>query len=245
MFPYISITVPSYSVMAFLGAFFTMIFFYCRSKAFGIEFDDFIKLFVACIVGCILGAKLLFLITMVPQLTINLQVWQIPFLYVSSGYVFYGGLFGTIACYKYINNRMGKYTWENARNFLAPALPLFHAFGRIGCFLAGCCYGVPLNSPIMLAGIELTRIPVQLMESGFEFFLFFFLLICSKRYKKQNLMEIYLVMYAIFRFIIEFFRGDIDRGYWIFLYTSQWISLGIVCYYIYHHIKNKMLKTKA
>ena len=61
MFPYISITVPSYSVMAFLGAFFTMIFFYCRSKAFGIEFDDFIKLFVACIVGCILGAKLLFL----------------------------------------------------------------------------------------------------------------------------------------------------------------------------------------
>ena len=121
---------------------------------------------------------------------------------------------------------------------VVPAFPLFHGFGRIGCFMAGCCYGVKLATPAELFGIfTLDRLPVQLIEAGFEFLLFAVLLFCEKKQAKTDTLQIYLITYAIFRFCIEFFRGDAIRGIFLGFSTAQWVSLAIITCYVYRHFK--------
>lgn len=125
---------------------------------------------------------------------------------------------------------------------LIPGILLAHAFGRIGCWCAGCCYGkeptvewlkwLAVNYPTDF-GTKLVY-PTQLMESGFLFicfFLFAFLM-------KKNQTERYFITYGVFRFGLEFFRGD-DRGASPFgpLSPSQFMSIimvtcGIICFII-------------
>ena len=105
-----------------------------------------------------------------------------------------------------------------------------HAFGRIGCFLAGCCYGQVTDSCI---GVEFPnigkRIPTQLFESGFLFLLSAALFVLIFVVKFKYTMHVYLASYSIFRFIIEFFRGDEARGGTVLgLYPSQ-----LVCIFIW------------
>ena len=108
-------------------------------------------------------------------------------------------------------------------------VPLFHGFARIGCYFGRCCYGIEMSGAAFSHFFE-HRLPVQLMEAGFNFLLFVALLLLYF-YKKQSrgkLVRGYLLSYAIFRFIIEFFRGDALRGGFGPLSFSQWVSLGIL-----------------
>ena len=234
MFPYIYITLPSYTVMAFLGGFASLLFLYFRIPRYGIVFNDFLRLFLVAVVGCLVGAKVLFFLTMLPYAPHGISPLELLILLIASGYVFYGGLFGALAAIKLTFRRVisGNYSWEILRNFIAPALPLFHGFGRIGCFMAGCCYGIPLESPWSIGHITLERMPTQLIESAYEFILFVVLVYIGYRWKQVNLLKVYLISYAIFRFFIEFVRADPDRGGWSLFSTSQWISIFILLYYI-------------
>ena len=123
-----------------------------------------------------------------------------------------------------------------------PAMPLFHAFGRIGCFLAGCCYGKKLSTPIVIGTIEFARIPVQIIESMAEFILFIVLFILSKKNRDIDLLRIYLVIYAVIRFADEFLRGDKIRGIYGGVSTAQWISLIILFVYGFEYIKGRYSK---
>ena len=100
------------------------------------------------------------------------------------------------------------------------------------CFLAGCCYGKKLNKIFSVLNVEIDTFPVQLIEALLE--LFIFLILCvAENYKKDiNLLEIYLLLYAIVRFTLEFFRGDDIRGMFYGLSTSQWISMVIILFYL-------------
>jgi len=103
-------------------------------------------------------------------------------------------------------------------NILALPFCIAHFFGRLGCFMAGCCFGSPTKS---FMGVtfpieslphnhyhELTKIhPTQLYESAFVLCLFIFF----TKFKPKNQFYIYILTYSIFRFIIEFIRAD-DRG---------------------------------
>lgn len=111
-------------------------------------------------------------------------------------------------------------------SMLVPGLVLGHAFGRIGCFCAGCCFGARTDGPFGIsfpAGSEAAKLypgglngtslpvyPTQLFEAGFELVLAIVLFVFYKKLKKHN-VEIYLIAYGIFRFLMEFLRGD-DRG---------------------------------
>lgn len=110
-------------------------------------------------------------------------------------------------------------------DFVVPGFALFHAFGRIGCFMSGCCYGLRLQKQFAFLGIHLNYFPLQLVESIFEFIMFFVL---SKRVREGKILNRYLISYSIFRFINEFFRGDAVRGVWFGISTSQIISLLII-----------------
>ena len=123
---------------------------------------------------------------------------------------------------------------------IAPAVPLFHAFGRIGCFMSGCCYGLELKNPWVLFDVLIfSRIPTQLIEALFEFILFIVLIVWQKKNKMQNYLKFYMIIYAIFRFLIEFFRGDDVRGFFLGISTSQIISLSVLLFYLVIKIKNK------
>lgn len=127
---------------------------------------------------------------------------------------------------------------------IIPGLVLAHAFGRMGCFLGGCCFGNVTESPLGVVfptgspaaeayPNTLTQVgsfpvlPTQLFEVVFELLLFAVMIIFRKRLQDKNL-AIYLVFYGIFRFILEFWRGD-DRGATgFFLSPSQLMSVFLV-----------------
>ena len=155
--------------------------------------------------------------------------------------VLYGGLFGVIFTLMFLTRNdadMRKKVFEIS----VPAMPLFHAFGRIGCFLAGCCYGKKLSTPIVIGTIEFARIPVQIIESMAEFILFIVLFILSKKNRDIDLLRIYLVIYAVIRFADEFLRGDKIRGIYGGVSTAQWISLIILFVYGFEYIKGRYSK---
>ena len=119
-------------------------------------------------------------------------------------------------------------------NIVVTGVVLAHAFGRIGCFLAGCCYGTetsawygiifPAGSPASFHyhdGLESVKvIPTQLIEAIFLFGLFGVL-----AYLKKNQLAIYFLSYGIFRFLIEFIRDDARGTFIPGLSPSQFLSL--------------------
>ncbi len=240
MLPYIHIILPSYAVMAFIGAFSILMFLYFRFEKYGLLFNQFIRLFVICSLTCFLGSKLLFFTVALLSAESTLNLSEILLLFLGSGYVFYGGLMGTLIGIWIFAKRESNVNIHSLYQMTAPALPLFHGFGRIGCFMAGCCYGIPLNKPFILFGIiEFSTFPTQLLEALFEFSMFLLLCIVDKFKKGANLLILYLSVYAIFRFCIEFYRADTDRGMWLWFSTSQWISILIILYFIMRWLKNK------
>lgn len=148
------------------------------------------------------------------------------------GMVFYGGFIGaSVVIYTYTKHKKSSPKYIISDTF-AVCVPLFHTFGRIGCFLGGCCYGiesrfgfVAKNSIIEeLNGIR--RFPTPLLESFFNLILFLLLFFLLKKDKLSGkLFYLYLVIYPIGRFLIEFLRGDTIRGFILGLSTSQWISI--------------------
>lgn len=229
MMPYLYIVLPSYGVMAFLGFLAAVILLFFRLDKYEISFRKFIKLLLICATGCFIGSKMLYAVTRIPELVSDFSFMKLIMLVPSSGYVFYGGLFGVIFGIVFYS-RKDKVLRKKLFDFAVPAFPLFHAFGRIGCMLAGCCYGIQLKNPIGIEGvIYFYRLPVPLIESVFEFVLFGVLLFIQHKAKEMDILKIYLISYSLFRFGNEFFRGDDIRGIWFGLSTSQWISIIIVC----------------
>ena len=146
-----------------------------------------------------------------------------------SGIVFYGGMLFFLLSVKLSISRFVLFKRASSWGLAALLVPLFHGFARIGCYFGRCCYGIEMGGAAFSHFFE-HRLPVQLMEAGFNFLLFVALLLLYF-YKKQSrgkLVRGYLLSYAIFRFIIEFFRGDAVRGGFGPLSFSQWVSLGIL-----------------
>ena len=149
--------------------------------------------------------------------------------WLGGGFVFYGGLlFGIIYVlfYSYILKKIE----TKSLVCLIPGICISHAIGRVGCFLAGCCYG---NATDVSWGIILhneRRHPVQLYEVIFLIFIFFIIIkLINRRINSKYIIYFYLISYSLIRFGLEFFRGDLIRGFGPFhLSSSQWISILIM-----------------
>ena len=180
-----------------------------------------------------LGARILFIITRLDYFMRNpidiFKVWE-------GGLVFFGGLISATAYGVWYVNKHKLSAWKMV-DIIMPGVVTGHAFGRIGCLGAGCCYGRPtgapwgvrLNSELVDAqfrGIPLH--PTQLYESVSLFILLAGLLYIFKRKKFDGEVGlIYFMVYPIIRSIVEIFRGDSIRGFIIedVLSTSQFISI--------------------
>jgi phosphatidylglycerol:prolipoprotein diacylglycerol transferase len=229
-----SFVIPSYGV-ALACAFLASIWLLRRrAPSFGVAPDAAADVGIWLLLSGLLGAKLLLLVVEGPR---YLRSWTDFVEFLRSGGVFYGGLIGAVAALVVLlrKRRIGFWTFVD---MAAPAVALGHAIGRIGCFLAGCCWGrecslpwavtftdpaaernvgVPLNVPLH---------PTQLYESAGLLVLCGLLLAVGRRLRPGQTFALYLGGYALLRFTIEFFRGD-PRGS-VFggaLSTSQLIAL--------------------
>jgi phosphatidylglycerol:prolipoprotein diacylglycerol transferase len=150
--------------------------------------------------------------------------------FFSVGFVFYGALIGLSAGIFLESKRRGKPVLIYTDAFFR-LLPLGQAIGRIGCYFNGCCYGAESNSwiaiPYIIGDIHVTVIPTQFIEAAFCLILAVAFLFWQTE-KQGRYTFIYLSAYAVFRFVLEFFRGDEIRGLWFGLSTSQWISISMM-----------------
>ena len=161
----------------------------------------------------------------------------------SFGLTFYGGLIGGVGTYflfyfLYTRKRAPEVLKEAF--IIAPAvITLAHAFGRIGCFLDGCCYGIETDNWIGVKFPDLPNkvIPTQLIESVFLFILAAIFITLAFKKKFIYSMPLYMLSYSIFRFVIEFYRGDYRGKILLGLSPSQYICIllfigSFVCYFL-------------
>lgn len=146
--------------------------------------------------------------------------------WLGGGFVFYGGLvFGLV--FTLFFSLITSQSLKKFNIFLAP-LALGHGIGRFGCLMAGCCYGHATEFPLAVHLWGERRHPTQIYEGVFLFVLAY---IFSRKKMLQNghAVWFYLLWYGVFRFLIEFLRGDALRGvYALGLSTSQYTGLGMV-----------------
>lgn len=208
-----------YSILGVAGLIAALLLCIKRRKKFGLEKDDVINLAAYAIVGIVVGSKLLALVCMIPQF---IEYWELIrwderllAALMQSGFVYYGGFAGVVAAF-YIYCRQFKLRFVKVMELAAPAVPLFHFFGRLGCYTAGCCGGIG-------------GFPLQLVEAGGNLLLFALLMyIQNSRPGFTKTFPLYMSVYGVMRFVLEFFRGDPERGFVGPLSVSQWLSVIVV-----------------
>ena len=225
------ITIYGYGLMIAIGIIAAYILTEQLAKKSGLDPDPIFTILIIS-VGCgFVGAKLLYYITILDEIIANPKL----LLNIADGFVVYGGIIaGIIPVVFYCKKK--RLSFLSYFDCAAPSIALAQGIGRIGCFLSGCCYGVEMDSPISItftnsacAPNNVPLFPSQLVSSAFNFVHFIVLFILFKKNKQPGKVgACYLIFYSIGRFIIEFFRGDLERGAVGALSTSQFIFLFVL-----------------
>jgi phosphatidylglycerol:prolipoprotein diacylglycerol transferase len=194
---------------------------------------------IYCALAAIAGAKVMMILVDLPYYT---QHWGEVFSLATleAGGVFYGGLLAALAVAAWYVHRTHLPAWRTADVF-APGIALGHGIGRLGCFSAGCCWGVGTHVPWavtftnpvanQLVGVPLNQPlhPTQLYESFAEFVIFAILYWrIRKPHATGSIISLYLMLYSTARFIVEFFRVHEQGNLWGGPFdTSQWLSIAL------------------
>lgn len=224
------LTIATYGLFVSLGVIAGYLFSLKESSRYSIPGDKISDLLFISLASGFITARIFYIL-------INWDYFiqePVALIFSRSGFVFYGGLIGGgLAGWIFIQRN--KLPGLVILDLIAPAVALGHSLGRLGCFSYGCCYGKPTSSFIGMvfplgspAGIGCPVIPTQLISSFFLLVIFSLLLFVRDRRKfKGQVFFSYLFLYGLFRFIVEFYRGD-PRGYWGIFSVSQWISLFLI-----------------
>lgn len=253
--PYFTILnreIPIYGICFYTGILIAAFVALCICVRKEIAWYDIAYSGVFVMIGAVLGAKLLFLAVSFRQIIAE----HIPFIAVlKGGFVFYGGLLGGMIGL-FIYAKQFRMRIKNLCEIYATVLPLGHAFGRLGCFFAGCCYGIPYNGILNCTyhismgntPVHTPLLPIQLIEAvGLTVIFALLLTVYFKTEERCGITTVlYCVLYPLLRFTLEFFRGDTERGKYLWFSTSQWVSLiilfGVILYLTY---KIQMHKKKS
>lgn len=221
-------TVYGYGLMIAIGILAAYVTAEYRAKKHGLDPDKIFYLVIWAVVGGFAGAKVLYFLTRLKDIMENPRV----LLDLADGFVVYGGIIGGIfSAMAYC--KIKKLPFLKYFDLVMPSVALAQGFGRIGCFLAGCCYGRETDSALGIVfhnssyspnGVKL--LPTQLISSGLDFLLCAVLILLDRKKKGDGqIAGAYLVLYSIGRFILEFYRGDLIRGNVGALTTSQFIAI--------------------
>lgn len=227
------IRLPMYTLMIGVGGIaFLLVMYFIFWRKERVTSATFIRLFLVCLPG----ATMLYLSAWVFNgIFHSIEEGELAF----GGITWLGGVFGAFPFMVFLIHKFVPAAKGNALTYfslLVPGIVIAHGFGRLGCFFAGCCYGSVTDSIFGVsfpAGSHaahqypggpydgsLPVLPTQLFEAVFELALFIFMIATYKKTCKHNI-EIYFIVYGLFRFIMEFLRGDDRGGTGFFLTPAQ------------------------
>ena len=233
------VTIHGYGVMIAVGVLMAIWYSEKQAKKYGLLADRIDGLAITCLLVGYFFSKVLYCITVWDDFIAHpMEVLG------SNGWVVYGGILGGILG-AWIYCRVRKMRFMDYFNLVIPSVAMAQGFGRIGCFFAGCCYGKPTNGAWgvtfptdSLCPLGVPVIPTQLISSLGDFVIF---AILHQAYKNEKYRgrtgALYLILYSAGRFMIEFLRGDIERGSIGNLSTSQFISIftftaGVILFFV-------------
>jgi phosphatidylglycerol---prolipoprotein diacylglyceryl transferase len=175
-------------------------------KKLGISFDTIVDLGTWILIGAVVGARLAYVITEYQYyLAAPLDIFKIN----SGGLAFHGGLIGGFLAGFWFLRRKRIYPWKLADQ-AAPFVALGYAVTRVGCLLNGCCYGKPTTLPWAMkcaANDQVLRHPTQIYSMIGSLVLFGILwLMRDHRRFPGFLFLLYIGLYSILRFVVEYFR---------------------------------------
>ncbi|MDO5291530.1 MAG: prolipoprotein diacylglyceryl transferase [bacterium] len=221
-------TIYGYGLMIAIGVLAAYVMAERRAKKDGLRDDLVFGLVIWCLFGGLIGAKVLYIITQFKDILDG----GMSIIKLANGFVVYGGIIGgTLGGFLFC--KVKKIDFLKYFDLAMPSVALAQAFGRIGCLLAGCCYGKEThawygitfrNSELAPNGVSL--VPTQIISSGLDFLLCIVLVLFARRKKADGQVgALYLMLYSVGRFILEYYRGDLIRGSVGQLSTSQFISI--------------------
>ncbi|MBR0082373.1 MAG: prolipoprotein diacylglyceryl transferase [Clostridia bacterium] len=238
-----SFGVPSMGFCILVGTILAMFLCYYAKRFSSLDWnDEILDGVIWAVIGGFIGMKVLYWIVTPDEFLAVFRdfSWKRLLSLITSGMVFYGGLVGGVAGLLLLC-RKRKRNFFTFADLILPCFCVAHAGGRIGCLLVGCCYGVAegqscfgglctYHGALAVRYLNGTmRLPVPLLEAIFLLLLAGLLLFLLKINKHRGTVTgWYLVLYAIWRFFIEYFRGDEVRGIYGVFSTSQWISIAIL-----------------
>jgi phosphatidylglycerol:prolipoprotein diacylglycerol transferase len=238
LFPFDYFGLPIYNICAAVGALAALFVLIRAEKRQKVDVYLEEKINTSAIVAA--GAALVFA-HLFNQLFFYERLAELPFIdrIRQGGMTFYGGAIGFFVVFA-LMTRIYKLDTKFWVNEIVPAAVIFHFFGRIGCSLAGCCYGFTLSHPFHIIGGEIALFPAREIEAAFLLSLF---LVFTFFIKKHRFI-IYIIAYATFRFFIEFGRGDLRGRFLVsFFSPAQVISLILLAGALFFAL-GKLIKRK-
>lgn len=180
----------------------------------GLDTEKLSNLVFYAILSGIIGSRVLFILMNPSEYLVHplkiFKLWE-------GGLVFYGGILGGILATLFMMKKYRLPYWKTL-DILAPGLIMAQAIGRMGCFMAGCCYGkssdvpwaVIFKNPKTLAPIGIPLHPTQLYHSiaNLTVFCVLFYIMRKRKSFSGQIFSLYLCLYSLARFWVEFFRGD-------------------------------------
>ncbi len=230
-----SLKLYTYGFFVALGFIIAIWFTRRNARFYGVPDQMVSDLFLTVLISAIAGARLLYVLINIDAYRDNLldifKIWN-------GGLVFFGGFIGGVLG-AIIFLRIKKIEIWKTADVLSPGLALGHSVGRFGCLFAGCCYGKSCSLPIALtftnpdslAPLNIPLHPTQLYMIASNFVLFLILLAIQRRKRFNGMVFLsYIMLYSVFRSIIEFFRGDFRGNFFFdFLSLSQGIGFLVSC----------------
>jgi phosphatidylglycerol:prolipoprotein diacylglycerol transferase len=231
-------TIPTYGLLLGFAIIMGTAVGIARSRRFGVPPQRFAELSLYAVFGALLGAKMVVFIVkydfsrgFVPQLLALSR----------AGGAFLGGLLSALLIFIWYTRRNNLPTWS-VGDAAAPGVALAQSIGRMGCFMAGCCYGRPTDVPWAIAFTNpLSKLmaktplwtplhPTQIYEAGATLLIAVLLLATEKlgRYFPGRTFWTYMMLYAIARLIIEQFRGDPRGTVFGLISTAQAMALVLI-----------------
>ena len=230
IFSWGAVRIHSYGLMVAVGVFLAISFLRRSARKIHVDPNQIVDLALVTLLAGFVGARV-FYVTQFWQYFRSvpidiLKLWQ-------GGIVLYGGLVGGFLGF-WIFIKVHRLSFLSLLDLFIPAVALAQGFGRLGCFLNGCCFGTRTTLPwgVLFPFLEYRVHPTQLYESFFCFLLFGFLLILW--YKRSSstpgiVSSTYFILYPIGRFFLEFLRGDNSKLF-LNLTLAQWISFVILLF---------------
>ncbi len=216
LFQWGPLTLRWYGLMVALGFLAAHSFFRHRAPRAGLDENTASNLLFLLFVSGLVGARIYYVVWFW-QTDFASNLWEILMIQ-HGGLVFYGGLFGGLTALVLWSRATGR-ALAPVADALAPPLALAQAFGRMGCFMNGCCHGSPCDlpwavcpqAPLEVAGIPIH--PTQLYELfGLLIIVIALLVIERLRRRPGQVVLSYVLLYSMLRFVVEFFRGDVPHA---------------------------------